>query len=224
MAVLTALVAVTVAAAAPTTTTAATTGDWQSFTPGSVWTDAQCTDLANPTEPTAASCQALCDNTPSCTAINAMTGKAGGCALRACPCGQHLLPAGENKPFTPYMRMSCNDAPPPPPPPPSFARVFGSEMVLQRAPLQARLFGYAAPNSTLTVSMSQEQVLNSSGRPPPFNATMRADAVGHWACLLPPTPAGGPYTISLHPSSARLPQAPVPPAPATTLSGVLFGE
>ena len=114
MAVLTALVAVTVAAAAPTTTTAATTGDWQSFTPGSVWTDAQCTDLANPTEPTAASCQALCDNTPSCTAINAMTGKAGGCALRACPCGQHLLPAGENKPFTPYMRMSCNDAPPPP--------------------------------------------------------------------------------------------------------------
>ena len=118
---------------------------WSSGFPGKVYTDIQCPDIGN-TGPnnTAATCQALCDSTPRCNAINSKTG-GGPCALRACSCPVPL-PAGTLSQFTAYRRLDN-------PCPPQFANVFTSSMVLQREPLQSRLFGTAAPNASLLVAV-----------------------------------------------------------------------
>lgn len=180
--------------------------NWTAFTKGRVFEDNQCRDIGNPGGLTNISCQALCDQTPSCTAINAIdTG--GACALRACPCGQKLAPGGSNNKFHAYIRTSCNDGRAPA----RFANIFQSDMVLQRAPEQARLFGTAAPLANLTLMITLPKRESSI-----LETNIQADSTGRWAYNLPATGAGGPYNLQVAPKGI--------PNAGQTLSGVLFGD
>ena len=58
-------------------------------------------------------------------------------------------------------------------------------MVLQRGPLQARVFGKAPPGAALTVTVIRQGNLPGHMS----NVTAAADAAGRWACLLPSMPA-----------------------------------
>ena len=59
-----------------------------------------------------------------------------------------------------------------------FSGALGSSMVLQRAPLRARVFGNAAPNASLLVELVSSAYS--------FSARVESDASGEWACELPP--------------------------------------
>lgn len=98
--------------------------------------------------------------------------------------------------------------PPPPPPAPVLHRslvsnTLGDHMVLQRAPAASVIYGAAAPGALVT------SVLDDA---PPLTAI--ADKNGTWRQLLPPTPAGGPHTITVASSDGS----------AVTMTDVLFGE
>lgn len=69
----------------------------------------------------------------------------------------------------------------------------GSNMVLQRAPLRARLWGVTKPNAAVAVRF-QSKTLDTT-----------ADASGKWAILLPATPAGGPHTIRVASDAGKSP-------------------
>jgi hypothetical protein len=157
----------------------AAASDWGSFKKGLVWRDSQCRDIANTGRISNVTCQAMCDSTSGCTALNAIdTG--GPCALRACRCGEHLVPvpgSAHGTEFTAYIRTSCNNAPRPMFNA-SFSNLFGSIMVLQRAPMQARVFGPAGPLSDLTVSMNAEGDSGVQGGT--YNTNVQADTTGHW--------------------------------------------
>jgi hypothetical protein len=190
--------------ATPTTSNLAAGDNWTAF-PGRTFSDTQCKDLSNIPRATNVSCKATCDRTTGCTAINAHDGE-GPCALRACACGVAAVPAGALKGFTAYYRHDTNC--PPPPPLPLLARVFGSHMVLQREPLQARIFGRAQPGAGLAVTVTP--ALPDGSGP----ITTEADAAGNWACLLPATAAGGGYNITVVAAGGG----------RETLTDVLFGD
>ena len=194
---------------------------WTSFGENTIWINSQCKDLLNLVKETNVTCQSKCLQQAGCTAINAVD-HGGPCALRACTCGGRLTPGGKLNSFRAYILTECNDGPappPPPPPPPGFAHVFGSNMVLQRAPLQARVFGYAAPNSAMTVTLAPAAVGASASAPQSHSVQqVRADGSGRWQCSLPATPSssGMPYTVSLTDASTG--------AVFQVLDGVLFGD
>lgn len=198
------------------TSTSTSSAGWTAYPVGTIYDNDQCRDISNPVNQSIASCEALCDHTPDCSAINAfIKGATGPCALRACACGSHEIPEGSSPSFQAFSRDSCVSANVT-----GFAKVFGNDMVLQRAPLQARLFGTAGPLSKVRVSLIKEGAPASSAV---NTCTATADKEGHWTCMLPATPAGGPYTISagsMHftgRGGGDDPQGQV-------LTGVLFGD
>jgi hypothetical protein len=73
--------------------------------------------------------------------------------------------------------------PPPPPPPPlpafRFATVYSDHMVLQRAPSQASIWGYATPGASVSVKAGAASAA----------APVTAAADGIWRVSLPPQPA-----------------------------------
>jgi sialate O-acetylesterase len=78
---------------------------------------------------------------------------------------------------------------------------LNSHMALQRAPLSARLWGWAPPNATVTAAMDAESV----------KATPDAD--GLWIVELPPQPASTGKTIIITDGTTRI-----------TLDDVAFGD
>ena len=69
----------------------------------------------------------------------------------------------------------------------SFATVFGDYMVLQRHPVKAALFGTASGVAQVSLQVTQ----------PGSSYVLRADVKdGTWRALLPPTFAGGDWTIT----------------------------
>jgi sialate O-acetylesterase len=64
------------------------------------------------------------------------------------------------------------------------SRTLGSHMVLQREPEASVVWGYAGTNETITVDFDGTSL-----------APVKPDANGTWRQILPPTAAGGPYTV-----------------------------
>ena len=97
-------------------------------------------------------------------------------------------------------------SPPPPTPPlaPGFlSRTLGSNMVLQRAPQQAVIWGAIKAGTVVTTSFGDEV----------FHTT--ADSTGVWRQKLPPTPATAtPHTITIKATSGE----------TATMENVLFGD
>jgi len=81
------------------------------------------------------------------------------------------------------------------------SNTLGNNMVLQRAPAKANIFGFATPNDNITVTFNNNNYV--------------ATAVGgSWSVSLPPTEAGGPYTITIVTQEGD----------KAVLSNILFGE
>ena len=96
--------------------------------------------------------------------------------------------------------------------------VFTDNMVLQRAPSSAALYGLAPPAEMVHVSME----LNS-GAPmatPGLHLTRTAlsSRQGHWLVRLPPAEAGGNYTVTV-----TCPTCQNAPAPAT-MTNITYGD
>lgn len=83
------------------------------------------------------------------------------------------------------------------------SNVLGSNMVLQRSPTSAVIWGW-------TSRASDSVVVTFNGKK--YSTTSGSDS--HWSVRLDPTPAGGPYTISVDTGSGA----------ATQLTNVLFGD
>ena len=81
-------------------------------------------------------------------------------------------------PFPPIEAATAAGRPPAPPPPPIknnfVSRTLGDNMVLQRAPAQAVLWGFAGVGNTVSVTMDKA---------PHIDAV--TDAQGFWRCTLP---------------------------------------
>ena len=75
-------------------------------------------------------------------------------------------------------------------------------MVLQRAPQAAIVWGFTSAGAVVTTTFNGGS----------YNSTAGADGV--WRQSLPPTPAGGPYTLSFTSSTGA----------AAALSDLLFGD
>ena len=93
-------------------------------------------------------------------------------------------------PFPPIEAASAAGGAPAPPPPPTknhfVSQTLGNNMVLQRAPAQAVLWGFAGTGGTVTVTMDSA---------PPLAAV--TDAQGFWRATLPATEASNdPHTPS----------------------------
>jgi len=65
------------------------------------------------------------------------------------------------------------------------SNTFGSNMVLQRAPYSAFIYGWATAGDTVTLAFNGEAY------------KVQANAMAFWKVKLPPTVAGGPYVISV---------------------------
>jgi len=93
---------------------------------------------------------------------------------------------------------------------------LGSHMVLQRAPQQAVVWGFTAPNATVTTTMSPSACAGETACARlSFEAVAGAD--GTWRQRLPPTPASTtPYTLTFASSNSSAERA--------TLVDVLFGD
>ena len=103
-------------------------------------------------------------------------------------------------------------------PPSPLSYVFSNNMVLQRAPRSARVWGIAAPGATINVRVN-------STRTPIIDVTVQADATtGAWLASLPPQPAtlGSvptlTLTVAVNSGSTAATQV------STTLAGVRFGD
>ena len=82
--------------------------------------------------------------------------------------------------FTPFPPIEVEAGPPPPPAVNNFlSKTLGDNMVLQRAPAQAILWGFAGVGNTVTVKMdaSQSDLIGVT------------DAQGFWRASLPATEA-----------------------------------
>ena len=102
-------------------------------------------------------------------------------------------------------------------PPSPLAMCFSDDMVLQREPKSARLFGTVSPGATVTVSLQP----SSSSR----SVIAKADADGDWVASLPPQPAsvtsaGSRITVTTVSATGDDGARPV----TAVLSNVLFGD
>lgn len=70
------------------------------------------------------------------------------------------------------------------------SNALGSNMVLQRAPQQANLWGWSAPGAEIKVRFNGTT----------FATTAQSDS-GKWSLFLPPTPASGPHQIDISSST-----------------------
>lgn len=91
--------------------------------------------------------------------------------------------------------------------PPELPSLFADHMVLQRD-TACRVWGTASPRSNVTVEVAGKAVI----------ATANAD--GEWMASLPPTKAGGPFTMTVSTTSTHGDGIPE----AVTFSDVLFGD
>ena len=95
--------------------------------------------------------------------------------------------------------LGSTERPPPPPLPPapaSFSGVFDHNMVLQRAPSMAALYG-SAGNVTGSSPAQVTVHVSSSDRDVSKTYTSPVDDEGNWKVLLDPAEAGGDYTMSV---------------------------
>ena len=83
----------------------------------------------------------------------------------------------------------------------TLSNLFSSNMILQRGPEQARVWGTASPASTVTLSLDSTKL------------TTTASAAGDWSLALPAQPASHGRTITVQGDGAAL-----------TLSDVAFGD
>ena len=65
-------------------------------------------------------------------------------------------------------------------------QVFGSHMVLQRAPLRAKIWGEARPHSSVTCTLDEDAGLE-----------VQADAAGRFVCELQPHPLSWNHTVTV---------------------------
>eukprot|EP00755_Sulcionema_specki_P029137 Sspe_Gene.91491::Locus_63007_Transcript_1_1_Confidence_1.000_Length_1105::g.91491::m.91491/K05970/SIAE; sialate O-acetylesterase len=86
------------------------------------------------------------------------------------------------------LGVAAGKPPPPPPPPLMFSAGFSSDMVLQRAPGKAAVYGMVAEGAEVEVVVSGE------GKSYTVQAGMMGD--GSWKAYLQPTEAGGEYTVT----------------------------
>jgi sialate O-acetylesterase len=84
----------------------------------------------------------------------------------------------------------------------SLSNTLGDHMVLQRAPQQAVVWGFAASGVTVTTTFNNQN----------YNSV--ADTTGVWRQTLPATPAGGPYNLTFKATDGG----------TGSLSDVLFGD
>ena len=105
--------------------------------------------------------------------------------------------------------------PPAPPAPASFSGVFDHNMVLQRAPSMAALYGSAG---NVTGSAKVTVHVSSSDRDVSKTYTSSVDDEGNWKVLLDPAEAGGHYTMSVACTSGCMNKS------ETTLVNVTFGD
>lgn len=122
-------------------------------------------------------------------------------------------------PFPPIEAATAAGRPPAPPPPPIknnfVSRTLGDNMVLQRAPAQAVLWGFAGIGNTVSVTMDKA---------PHIDAV--TDAQGFWRCTLPaqqPGAKGHTFVIkSSNGTTATVLSSPKPPDPPLFLSSLPF--
>ena len=98
-----------------------------------------------------------------------------------------------------------------------FSAVFGSRMVLQRAPAKAAVFGGGCEGGVVSVSLSQELPSTVVAAVETVTATAGLGA-GEWKALLSPRPAGGSYSVTATCTGATT------AAPTATLQAVTFGD
>ena len=182
-------------------------------------------DASNFTKPTVGGtdsvCQAACDEDKSCLGYTRVTTPhAGGCWLYEAPIASLRNAPGDfffQKPGTapipapPPPQPPPPPAPSPPPPPPappsliSLPTFIASGMVLQRAPLKARLWGNATAGTTVRVQVNGE--IAHKGQ-----AIVTAD--GSWSVDLDPREASPSSKIEIVPSSGN----------PVVLTNVAFGD
>jgi hypothetical protein len=83
-----------------------------------------------------------------------------------------------------------------------FGSMYGSNMVLQRAPYQAVVWGYANASESVQLVFGTQKLRT------------QATVDGYWKFKLPATPAGGPYTLAASSASGG----------RAVLTNVLFGD
>jgi sialate O-acetylesterase len=83
------------------------------------------------------------------------------------------------------------------------SNALGSNMVLQRAPQQANLWGWSSPGSEIQVQFNGTT----------FTTVAQSNS-GSWSLFLPPTTAGGPYRIDITSSKSEM----------ATLENIYFGD
>lgn len=89
------------------------------------------------------------------------------------------------------------------------APVFGSGMVLQRAPAKSAVYGTSEPGDTVTI-----KVTPAAGGAA-IRSTGVADSTGQWKAFLPPKAPGGNFTLAV--TSAKN-------GTAISLARVTFGD
>ena len=93
----------------------------------------------------------------------------------------------------------------------NFSHVHGDGMVLQRAPLRASVWGWAAPGANVTLTLDDNDAVL---------ATASASAQGKWRASLPPQPASplGSTGVTLRATSSISGDA------EAAISDVVFGD
>ena len=93
-----------------------------------------------------------------------------------------------------------------------FAGVFSNNMVLQREPSSASIYGIAVPKTAVQVRLIEGVA------PVSTVATHSSPLDGSWQVLLPAMPAGGNYSIQI--SSPKSPRSPV----QVEITNITFGD
>lgn len=93
----------------------------------------------------------------------------------------------------------------------SFSAGFSDDMVLQRAPAKAALYGFGSGKITITVTGLAEDRTNVGT----YTVQAQAGPGGTWKAFLKPHPAGGEYTVEARQDSNTH---------ALRLSRVTFGD
>ena len=110
---------------------------------------------------------------------------------------KHVHGFFDANPLVPPMGRSPSHRPSAPPPPTAavFSTVFSDFAVLQRQPYHAAVYGLAVSGASVTVTVDPPLDGEDGKKSNKFTATVFED--GSWKTLLPPTRAGGDYTVSV---------------------------
>lgn len=100
-----------------------------------------------------------------------------------------------------------------------FSAAFSDQMVLQRAPQAAAVFGTATPGASVIVTVGGPDGYSFTSAPAPVAISSDPSIHGSWKTVLPPLPAGWGYNLTAACTGCTNATA----APAT-LSEVGFGD